>query len=568
VRDYTVESQFFHYPLRWPVTGEVQHVPIAPGITVPYNIMNKPGNVKGAKHEQFDPVEALYMNLGVLHADKFPAHVYRAVVTEARYRALTEQEQAGDGEPPGVMSPKGSAAVLTEVFSATTSTDMAASFNQAIAGYGAVPREVSHRLDIVQETAVNISSYTDLVQAEVIMMPGALFSVEHIDPHAGKGAPDGRALVNGRPDQDIGQVVYMRAMDTYQLEAAFDAHMAGTAATPEGTLMINPESGHFYKYTSHPDPGGRMLDPATGEHVDADGTPGLQFVSETKNYFLGRPLEFPANPARQALWRHPYTADFAKRATKDAIHAAILRGDPIVPFLDDATKNVHHEYFRHKGGFYDKDTAGTGFANPRAQAEAQALRQTKTAARKLSTDVGARTLLTTMDKRGEDTFTAWLAASLLRKPIKMVPIEGHVVPGLPADGLLFDKTYDKVDLTRDPLSPKPEAPLLIGVGANGYYAMRAEEGKVVATHRIAGAGDGRTVGNLLHAIVRAGYADKRQYTERPAATTVVGKPTLEPDARAKAAVAALHEKLCNFAATDYAVLQEAMVEQAAELRGK
>ncbi len=43
----------------------------------------------------------------------------------------------------------------------------------------------------------------------------------------------------------------------------------------------------------------------------------------------------------------------ATRSTKDAIHAAIVRGDDIVQHLDDAIKNPHHEYYRKKGGLYD-----------------------------------------------------------------------------------------------------------------------------------------------------------------------------------------------------------------------
>jgi hypothetical protein len=65
VPDYTIESQYFHYPLRWETTGQAKHQPVVPGSDFVYNIMNKPGNTDGPSsshrmggEKHFDPIEA------------------------------------------------------------------------------------------------------------------------------------------------------------------------------------------------------------------------------------------------------------------------------------------------------------------------------------------------------------------------------------------------------------------------------------------------------------------------------------------------------------------------------
>ena len=572
VRDYTVESQFFHYPLRWPVTGEPQYLNIVPGVQVPYNVLNKPGNVKGEKRERVDPIEALYANIGCARAEKFPAELLRAVVTEAAYKP-----ESGLPEPSGELHAKGSKGVLTEIFSASGSERVAAQFNLPISGFGAAPRDRSQRLDLVEETGVNVATMSDLAQAEVILMPGAVFTTKHVDPNAGQRPP----ATGAKRTQDIGQVVHMEQQDTYQLEKAFDDHLPylanGTGKAPaDGTLMVHPETGQFMRYTTAPQGNDKLYDPATGKfaafdpaHPPARG--GFKFVDATRNYFLGKPLEFDSAADLQALWRHPYTGDTAKRSTKDAIHAAILRGadsDPIVNHLDEATKNLHHEHFRKKGGFYDTRLNGAGvreYINPRARAEAAATAKTKEDAGKVVAENLDAGLYARPQTPLQTEMLAWTTASMLRTPIQLVPV--GTGSGLPDEGLSINETYDKVDLLKHPLEKKPDPAVVIGVGKDGYYAMRNQNGKFVPTHRISGRSEGRTAENFMQAYLRAGPLDKADYAEVPAGDGE-DKPSYVPGNRAASSGRALYDKLGSFAATDYIVLQEAMVARRDEAAGR
>ena len=539
VRDYTVESQFFHYPLRWQVTGELQHESIAPGIDVAYNVMNRRGNTAGSKKEQVDPIEALYINLGAQVSDKFPTEMFRAVVTEAAYKARLEGgEKPGDA---GLMT-VGSKGVLTEILSATMSTPMAAGFNLPIANYGSAPRENSLRIDMNQESGVNIATWADLVQGEVIMMPGAVMQVALVDKTAGKGPA---AEANS---QDIGQVVYMKAVDTYALELAHDAFVdykngASDKKPADGAVMIDPKSGHFFKYDAAKD--------------------DIQAVSETKNYFTGRQLEWVNDQGEaateEARWRKPYTSDGATRATKDAIHMAILRGDPIVPYLDLATENVHHAWFSKKAAM-----AGT-FNHERAEAEAAQKNETRARAQGVAGQIAGMTLDTPLQEKGTASteMLAWLATSMLRRPIQLVPVDDSGTSprlGNVKDGTVINRTYDKVDLqhARQSIAGRnPPPALLIGVGEKGYYAIQHSAGEFKPAARF---GEEKTLGNLLHAVVRAGYASPSQYVE--------SEGTLSPDRRAQASVDGLLDKMKQFTQTDYLVLQQALVKKSDELDPK
>jgi hypothetical protein len=532
VRDYTVESQLFHYPLRWQVTGETQREQVAPGIDVPYNVMHKKGNTAGSKKEKVDPIEALYINLGAHVSDKFPAEMFRAVVTEAVYKAQLEGNETP--QSPGIMT-AGNKGVLTEIFSATMEPRMAAGFNLPISNFGSAPRENSLRIDLYQESGVNIANWADLVQGEVIMMPGAVLQVELIDKTAGKG-PDGKP-----GSQDIGQVVYMKAVDTYALELAHDAfidyknHVAGARAPGDGAVMIEPTSGHFFKFNA--------------------GRDDIELISETKNYFTGRSLEDSARPAEKARWRLPYTADGATRATKDAIHMAILRNDPIVPYLDLATENVHHAFFRKKAQVQGVLNRARDEVQNRQENEIRGKAETiGKMIREMSTD-------TPLGETGASSteMLSWLATSMLRRPIQLVPVDDSgATPRLDdkKESTVIARTYDKVDLQhpRQATSRNPEPATLIGVGQQGYYAITHRDGSFAPSARI---GKEKSVGNLLHAIVRSGYAKPSQYVEESGVLT--------PDTKAQASVNGLLDKLQQFAGVGYLVLQDALVRKQGEL---
>ena len=68
------------------------------------------------------------------------------------------------------------------------------------------------------------------------------------------------------------------------------------------------------------------------------------------------------------------------------------------------------------------------------------------------------------------------------------------------------------------------------------------------------------MGNLLHAIVRGGYAKPAQYVEESGVLT--------PDTKAQASVNGLLGKLQQFANVGYLVLQDAMVRKQGELDPK
>ncbi len=555
VRDYTVESQLFHYPLRWQVTGELQHERIAPGIDVAYNVMHKKGNMAGSKKEMVDPIEALYINLGAQVSDKFPTEMFRAVVTEAAYKALLE---AGESSAtPGLMT-EGNKGVLTEILSATMSMDMAAGFNLPISSYGSAPRENSLRIDLSQESGVNIAAWADLVQGEVIMVPGAVLQVDLIDKTAGKG---GKLDLDPAKSQDIGQVVYMKAVDTYALEQAHDQYMLyrteGDASFKprDGETMIDPASGHFYKFNQAKD--------------------ALEPVPETKNYFTGRTLEWTDDEGRhaagQARWRRPYTADGATRATKDAIHMAMLRGDPIVPYLDLATENVHHAWYRKKAQMKIE----TGQQDPRvvrASYERERREELRHAgiraeAGEIARQIGGMNANTRLGDSGvaSTEMMAWLCASMLRKPIQLVPVDDRDTAlrmgdlGDARKNRLISRTYDKVDLAspRESVTGRnPQPAVLIGVGDKGYYVITHQDGEFKPTARV---GEGTTLDNLLHAVVRGGYAKPSQYV------TSEADHVLTPDTRAQASVQGLIAKMKQFTGTGYLVLQQALVDKAAEL---
>jgi hypothetical protein len=155
---------------------------------------------------------------------------------------------------------------------------------------------------------------------------------------------------------------------------------------------------------------------------------------------------------------------------------------------------------------------------------------------------------------------AWVATSMLRKPIQLVPVDDSgATPKLgdAKDGKVIHQTYDKVDLQHPRQSitgRNPPPAVLIGVGEKGYYAIAQDQGEFKATARI---GEDKSLGNLLHAVVRGGYAKPSQYVEQSGVLT--------PDTQAQASVDGLLKKMQQFAGTDYLLLQQAMVGKRDEL---
>jgi hypothetical protein len=581
--DYTNESGPFHYALRWEVTGDPRHVPIAPGVSLVYRAMNAPANVRGEKHLSVDPIEALYVNMAVARSEKFPAPLQRAVVTEARYLGSARRDASGQALPEGAgeMVQGCSLAILTEILSTTSSKDVVEQFLNAL-GCGSTERAQTQHVYAATRTGVNASGVSDLVQAEVIFMPGAVFELVHVDENSG------RRPIAGADDQAVGQVIYLRQLDTYKLEQDFhryldpqvgyfkplgDSRESRGEAPAEGTRVIHPVTGQFLQFTTTLEKGDIVYDPTSDRYREHDGSPpmdegGLKFegafkwVSPTKNYFLGRAVEH--SPTNQALWRHPFTAEGAKRTIKDAIHAAIVRGiesDPIVEHLDEATENANHQHLARMGGHWRTEQleGRAVYSNPYARAEFQVKAVTKTLAGKIVEELLAPDDFGKAVDPVRMQMLAWMLASLTRRPIRLIPVLAPA-PGLPPEGLSFTKTYDKVDLARDPLTPKDSPEILIGAALDGFHALRAtNDGRFEPTHRIGGHSEGATAENLILAFLRAGPLRKAHF---PEFTGAGGERMFIPSDAAARSAATLYGKLRQVFSTDYFNMARAIVEEA------
>ncbi len=813
---YTVESQFFHYPLRWPVTGDSHYEDLTGSADYQYRVMNRASNIKGKQHSRVDPIQALLVNLGVAHARPFPGAVVRAVVTEASYyepaqtekaellkRAIGEEERGkltpaerndrlrlelptrmfgettyaklmrkqlatmaskadsleekgesfetailaseyerlknevlkgaigeagyerlspqgrdeqlseillqnaiGDddyrqlmpddrrerlmdevlrkvigeseygkvapgkrkervndelrkrvigeaedkqlsseteerlenefltrvlgeaeyqrltpqareewlqrkdllfhSEKPGQMKTGGSYAVMTEIFSASASDKVTAHFLPPISGFGASPRPTIQRMHVLQETFVKIADRAELAQAELIGTPGAVFELVHTDANAGKPA-------NGSEYTDIGQVVYLKQIDTYkkmqQYDDCLDYMQKRSQEKPQdGLRVIHPYSGQFFNFLHHLQNGEALYDPGTEESYAHDvhnprySDVGLKFISATKNYFLGRPLEF--SPSQLALWLYPYTSDSAKRTTGEAINAVLVKAakgnkdaQDMCSFLDDATRNPHHEYFREKGGYYEKIPTANGeqYRFRRANDEFEHKGKIKVHAKQIVDGLfGSVQLNGTLesadasrhriDKKSE--MLAWLMVSFLSRPIELVSVDDE--PGsmnaasTPNGSSLTEEikithTFYNLDLMNptNSLSKKGREPVRIGVGKRGLYAIRHVAGEFRPTHRVEGKDAGKTAENFIQSYLRAaqavgaGYDFKEVRPPRHAG----GKeplpwPVFSARERLQRDGAKLLQLVHAYARSDFGLLQEAIVKRwlLAELR--
>ncbi|QGZ42117.1 hypothetical protein IP92_05488 [Pseudoduganella flava] len=523
---YTQESGFFHYLLRWAQTGQPYFTQVVPGVHLTTEMMNKRGNVAGDEDQQISPRDPLLINLGALHAKKFPAIVQRAVVTDAAYFAQTPDQ------PLGRTITEQERISLSEILSTTSAETLAAAFLAAL-GYGAAADERSLRIVMNQDTAVNISKYTELMQAETISMPGGIFVVNRVDAN-----PPARLNADGTPAENLGQVVYMSRVNTYDLENNYrewqEARARGeTPPLADGALGIEPASGHFFRYDSKSN--------------------DMTFVVASKNYFLGTEVE--RSPDQPARWRYPYTSPASPRGMLDFINAALLLDDPIKPYLNDATRNIHHEEDMRRGGYYDDGNA------VRARHEA-ALAETRTAAGKAAAQLNALradTVLTAQEGEAcKGHLLAKVAAGALRKPLLMLEVgaDGQVVleHGEPKKLATIDKTWDGVDLRWEKAGPT-----MIGVGPNGFHALGYRDG-VLTSVPVKVDGDGATAGNLLHTIMASAYpnpAGSRYTLRNGAVRTVGGAMARLPGMRdeVKATSGQLLGKLQDFAGSDYVPLQ-------------
>jgi hypothetical protein len=554
---YTVESGMFHLPLRFDYVGQLQYQPIRPksAISVPHMVLTASAHKPDGGEGLVDPSAILDVNLAARYAPKFPANLDRAAVTEASYIAPGGQTRFGQpvepGKAPNKAVTEGEVVALTEMYSATTSSRMAAYFGAGI-NAGAT-RDRSLRIHAKLLSGVNFAKVSDLAQGEVVAVPGVLMRVRKIDADAGKGP-----AVNapGKDVQDLGQVVYFEQVNTYELEQRFQAKKAQPSVDlREGEEAMEPRSGHLLKATRHPAPDAWVFD--LGEdrfrRLDSVKDAGRQVLewSNNKSYFLGRGLEDmdragEQGPPERARWLHPYSGDQSMRAIKEATHALILGKDPLVSegLLDLATENVHHAHFREAGGYAATDAAR------KAAAQRQAIREQAGA---VADAIGEKSLSSPLSTQDAASFS-WLMTSLLRKRIELVVLDAAGQ----AEHTPFDMTYDKIDLKREAalsdLSDKRHEPAhVIVVSPDGVFTPQVRGGRREMV-RMDEAGDGPTLGGLVHALVRQAYPEAGHYAE-----DAVGG--LRPDKAAQRSAQDILDTMKDAARADYRPLQEALVKQ-------
>ncbi len=570
---YTEESGPFHYLLRWAQTGQDHFVNIVPGVPMRIAMMNRRNNTSGDPDQRISGLDPLYVNLGALHAKKFPAIVQRAVVTDAIYRP-----KAIGGNDNGLIT-EGERVSLTEILSTTSAEQLTAAFLAAL-GYGAAPMERRLKIVFNQDSAINIAKFTDLMQAESISLPGALFIVTRIDSNP----PPASEVVQGKgkakasepvEQSNLGQVVYMDRINTYTPETTYrdfkkEKEKADKAGTPvstnlqDGALGIDPRTGHFYQYNSKAN--------------------DMEFVVASKSYFLGTELE--TNPNQKARWRYPYTSPTSPAEIRRSIRVAMLMGDDIMPFLNDAIRNVHLEVDRKKGSYYEP-------GNIYKQEDDARLAQTKADAQPAILNLNGLSMthpFPASELSPQAAFPgellARVASTILMKPLMMLEIdaagkvktqkvrttnsEGNVVEkDEPVKLAHFTKTHDDLDMTWEPSGPS-----MIGVGPNGYYAMGYLNAELIAAPvRING--NGLTAGNLLHAIAATSFPNPNhsRYTLRNgevrSATEVRQHiPGIRRSDEVNRNITQLLEKFKRFASAGYEPMDEWMAATYADVNGR
>ncbi len=554
---YTVESGMFHLPLRFDYVGQLQYQPVRPGsrISVPHMVLTASGHKPDGGDGLVDPSAILDVNLAARYAPKFPANLDRAAVTEASYIAPGGQTRFGQpveaGRSPNKTVTEGEVVALTEMYSATTSSRMAAYFGAGI-NAGAT-RDRSLRIHAKLLSGVNFAKVSDLAQGEVVAVPGVLMRVRKIDADAGKGpAVD----APGKQVQDLGQVVYFEQVNTYELEQRFHA-MKGQprGELTEGAEAMEPRSGHLLKVTRQPAPDAWVFDLGEDRFRRLDavkdaGQPVLEW-SNNKSYFLGRGLEDmdragEQGPPERARWLHPYSGDQSMRAIKEATHALILGKDPLVTekLLDLATENVHHAHFREAGGYA---------ATPAAREAAERREALRTQAGAVAAAIGEKALSSPVSTQDAASFS-WLMTSLLRKRIELVVLDAAGQ----AEHTPFDMTYDKIDLKREAalsdLSDKRHEPAhLIVVAPDGVFTPQVRGGRREMV-RMDEAGTGPTLGGLVHALIRQAYPEAGHYAEDASGG-------LRPDKAAQRSAQDILDTMKDAARADYLPLQEALVKQ-------
>ena len=527
IHAYSLESQLFHYLLRWPQTGQARYLRLDAGIWFKIAAMNHRGNLSGERDKFVTAVSVLMVNLMALHGKPAAHVVHRGVVTDAHYIEQSRQQEAREryGED-AVFIGEEAIVAMTENMSVTSSTQMTATFLQGL-GHGAAPLDRSQHMVIHQETALPASRHTEHIQVESLLMPGTVSLIDRIDhnppPQSNRDVKQKRKTGDLMGPEDskefnLGQVVYTSVVDTFQAEVHYQRFLEAQEAAratgsplqvdiEDGALCCHPETSQLYRFD------------ATRQ--------AMQFTGGTLNYFHGAPLE--AREDQPARWRHPFTSPQSPAQIRIGILGAILTSHPIVPFLNDAVRNVSHETYRRKGGYYDPASP-----NHKYKLADDARRASmKQGAQRAIADIRSWTVQTvfTPPQPGQvfvpgkpfpGELLARLLSSALHRAIMIMEVDadGALVTrhdgerGAPAGEAVpvirrhFLKTHDHFDLTYD----AQHAPML-GVGPKGYYVVALHLGQYRAVP-VNITGQGLRAGNLLHAFLALAYPNpnRNRYT--------------------------------------------------------
>ncbi|MDT0358193.1 hypothetical protein RJO15_20570 [Herbaspirillum huttiense F1] len=587
IHAYTLESQLFHYLLRWAQTGQARYLRLAPGVWFKTAAMNQRGNLTGERDRMVTPLSVLMVNLMSLHAKTVPHNVYRAVVTDAYYVEQSRQAQARERYgADAVFIGEGALLAMTEFMSVTSSGHMAATFLQGL-GYGAAPLDRSQKMVIQQETAVTVIPLAEHMQVESLLMAGSVAVLDRIDhdPPAERARRGGADGPDDAEEFNLGQVLYIRQLDTFQAEVRYHRYLEALEQArqdgqplqlelEDGAICCHPETAQMYRY-----------DAQRQEMI---------FTGGTLNNFHGAPLE--PREDEPARWRHPYHSALSPAQIRVGILGAILTGHPITPFLNDAVRNVSHEKFREKGGYYDVNHPNHRYKqrdDERRQAMKERVRANVlpeildwTPATRFPLPAPGQPFLPGRPFPGE--MLARTLSTALHRPLMVMEVDeagqllleqqevrddNHALrlQNVPAIRRHFLKTHDLFDLTYS-----PEVAPMLGVGPRGYYLVTLHEASYRAVPvRIAG--DSLQAGNLIHAFLAAAYPnpDQRRYQVRDGALvsatdTTRGWRRLVPGRPDYVANSARDVLAClkNFARSDYDPIDQWLDRTHAELHGE